>query len=177
MNAANKTLIIGGGIYEAIHEDGGPGLLDECQKLNDCEIGDSKVTLGYKFSANCVFHVVRPKDKNDIKLAIKDCYKSCLQNVLFYDVKSIAFCCVATDIYGFDQRKAAEIAQATVRFWLESNYSSVERVIFVHMKMQTMKYKDLMCAAYFPISKIHLIDNYQDGRFIQTPNIQEKIQK
>ena len=83
-------------------------------------------------------HTVRPGDKNVIKL--KDCYKSCLQNVLTYDVKSIAFCCVATSICGFDQRKAAEIALATVRFWLESNHFSGDHVIFVHVKMQTMKY-------------------------------------
>ena len=76
----------------------------------------------------CFIHTVGPRDKHDIKL--KDCYKSCLQNVLTYSVKSIAFCFVGTAIPGFEQKKAVEIAPATVRLWLESNHSSADRVIF-----------------------------------------------
>ena len=106
-----------------------------------------------------MFHTVRPRDKNDIKL--KDCYKSCLQNVLTYNVKSIAFCCVAKFcillcIPGFDQRKAAEVALATVRLWLESNHSSVYRVIFCTYKNVDYKiYKDLMSTVYLPLSKVY----------------------
>ena len=99
VDAANETLISGGVIFEAIHEAAGPGLL--------LKTGDCKVTLGYKLPANYAFHTVRPRDKYDIKL--KECYKSCLQNVHTYNVKSIAFCCVATGIRGFDHKKAAEI--------------------------------------------------------------------
>ena len=89
VNAANETLISGGGTYEVIREAAGPGLLQECQKLNGCETGACKVTLGYKLPVCYVFHIIRPIDENDIKL--KDCYKSCLQNVLNYNVKSVAF--------------------------------------------------------------------------------------
>ena len=128
VNATSETLISEGGIDGAIHEAAGPGLLHEYQKLNAYETGDCKVTSGYKLPANYVFHTVRPRNENDIKL--KDCYKSCLQNVHTYDVKTIAFCCVATSICGFDERKAAEIALATVRHWLESKHSSVDQVIF-----------------------------------------------
>ena len=113
VNATSETLISEGNTDGAIDEAAVPELLHECQKLNACETGDCKVTSGYKLPANYVFHTVRPRNKYDIKL--KDCYKSCLQNVLTYDVKSIAFCCVATGICGFDQRKAAEIALATGR--------------------------------------------------------------
>ena len=70
-----------------------------------------KVTLGYKLPANYVLYTVRPRDKNDIN-------KLNLHNVLTYDVKSGAFCCVATGFHWFDQRKAAEIAPATVRLFL-----------------------------------------------------------
>ena len=94
MNGAIETLISEGGICGAIHEAAGPGLLHKCHKLKGFETGDCKVTLGYKLPANYVFHTVRPRNENDIKL--KDCYKSCLQNVLTYIVKSIAFCCVGT---------------------------------------------------------------------------------
>ena len=89
MNATSETLISERRIDRAIHEAAGPELLHECQKLNACETGDCKVTSGYKLHANYMFDTVRPRNKNDIKL--KNCYKSCLQNVLTCDVKSIAF--------------------------------------------------------------------------------------
>ena len=159
VNAANETLISGGGIYEAIHEAAGPELLHECQKLNGCETGDCKVTFGYKLPANYVFHTVRPRDKNYIKL--KDCYKTCLQDILTYNITSIAFCCIATGISEFDQKKAAEVALATVRLWLESNHSSVDCVIFCTYENADYEiYKDLMSIVFFPVSKILLTNNY-----------------
>ena len=89
-----------------------------------------------------MFHTVRPRGKNDIKL--KDCYRSCVHSVvLSYDVKSITFYCVATGICGF-------VALATVRIWLELNHSSADPVIFC-------TYEN---ADYFPVSEIHLTDNY-----------------
>ena len=94
-----------------------------------------------------MFHTVRPRDENYIKL--KDCYKNCLQSVLIYNVKSIAFCCIATAISEFDQKKAAEVALATVRLWLESNHSSVDRVIFCTYENADCEiYKDLMSTVY-----------------------------
>ena len=76
-----------------------------------------------------MFHAVRLRDKNDYKL--NDFYKSCLQKVLAYSVKSIAFCCGSINIPWFDRREAAKMALATVRLWLESSHSSVDyRVIF-----------------------------------------------
>ena len=126
--------------------------------LNGCETGDRKVTLGYKLLANYVFHTVRPRDKND---RLKDCYKSCLWDVLTYGVKSIVFCCVASGIHGLDQRKAAEIALATVRLWIESNHFPVDCVIFCIYKNGDYEIdKNLMSIFYLPVSKIHLTDNY-----------------
>ena len=83
-------------------------MLDECQKLNGCETGCFRVTLGYKLPGKYVFHTVKLWDKNDDKL--NDFYKSCLQMVLAYNVKSIAFCCGAIGIPGFDPKKAAKMA-------------------------------------------------------------------
>ena len=79
-----------------------------------------------------LFHAVGPRDQNNQKL--KDCYESCLQIVLTRDIKSIAFCCIATGIFGFNPRKAVEIALNTVRVWLESHHSSIDRVIFCTYK-------------------------------------------
>ena len=77
----NKTLIRGGGIGGAIREIAGPGLLDECRKLNGCETVECKVTLGCKLPAKYVFYTVRLKDKNDYKL--NEFYKSCYREFLF----------------------------------------------------------------------------------------------
>ena len=123
MNAANETLLGGENIDRAR-----PGLLDEFQKVNGCEIGKRKATSDYKLPAIYVFHTVGPRDKNENKL--KDCYESCSQKVGVYSVTSIAFCCIGTCIPGFDPRTAAQMAQGTARLWLESNHFSDDRVIF-----------------------------------------------
>lgn len=94
MHSVNKTLTVGRGIDQAIHEVAGPGLLDECQD---------------------VFYTVRPTVKNDSKL--NECYKSCLQNILAYNVKSVSFCCGAIGIRRFNPRKAAKMELATIRLW------------------------------------------------------------
>ena len=128
VNSVNKALIVGGGIDGAIHEAAGLGLLDECQTFNVCETAECKVTLGYKLRAKYVFHTVKLTDKNDYKL--NDFYKSCLQKVLAYNVKSITFCCGAIGISGFHPRETAKMALATIKLWLESNHSSIDYVIF-----------------------------------------------
>ena len=92
MISANRALIGGGGTDGAIQEAAEPGLLDECQKLNGCETGKCKVTLGYTLPAKYMFHTVRPSDKNDYKL--NDCYKSCLQSLLHFSVEQMVFLCL-----------------------------------------------------------------------------------
>ena len=89
------------GIYEAINEAAAPGLLDECQKLKGCETGKCKVTLGYKLPANNVFDTVRLRNKKENRL--NDCYISCWQEVIVYNIKSFTLCCRAIGIAGFDQ--------------------------------------------------------------------------
>ena len=172
VNAANKTLLGGGGIDKAIHKAAGPELKNEYKKFPEkhpgvrCESGECKVTKviqshGCTLPANYVFHTVGPKNQNSKEL--KDCYESCLQNVLTYPIKSIAFCCIATGIYGFDQRKAAEIALNTVRVWLEYNHLSVNRIIFCTYENEDFGiYKDLMSTVYFPVSNNHLSENINE---------------
>ena len=102
-----------------------------------------------------MFYTVRLRDKNDYKL--NDFYKSCLQKVLAYNIKSIAFCCGATGIPGFHPREDAKMTLATVRLLLESNHSSVDHVIFCTYENADHEiYKDLMSTVYFPVSKYHL---------------------
>ena len=128
MNSVNKTLIGGGYFNGVIHEAAQPGLTDESKKLNGCETGEFRVTLGHNFPAKHVFHTLNLKYKNDYKL--NDFYKSCLWKVLAYNVKSFAFCCEAINIPGSQTKEAAKIGLATVRLWLESNHSSIDHVIF-----------------------------------------------
>ena len=90
-----------------------------------------------------MFHTVRLRDKNDYKL--NDFYKTCLQKVVGYNVKSIAFCYGAISVSGFDPREAAKMALATVRFWLESNHSSIDCVILCTYENANYEiYKDLI---------------------------------
>ena len=105
-----------------------------------------------------MFHSARPRDKNDHNLNC--CCKSCLQ-VLDYNVKSVAFCCGAIDIPGFDPRNGAKVALATVRIWLESNDVSINHVIFHTYESAGQEiYKDLISNVYFPVSKYYLANIY-----------------
>ena len=130
-------------------------MVDECQKLNVCETGECKVTLGYRLPAKYMLNTVRLRDKNDYKL--NDFYRCCLEKVLAYNVKSIAICRGTFGIPGFDSREADKMAIATIRLWLESNHSSIERVIFCANENADYEiYKDLISTVYFPVSKYHL---------------------
>ena len=154
VNSVNKTVTFVGAIDGAIHEAAGPGLVDGCQKLNVCETGECKVTLGHKLPAKYVFHTVRLRYKDDYKL--NDFCKICLEKVFAYNVKSIAFCCGTIGIPGFDPREAAKMAIATVRLWLESNHFSIEHAIFCANENADYKiYKDLMSTVHFPVLKYH----------------------
>ena len=104
-------------------------------------------------------HTVGLRDKKDYKL--NDFYKSCLQKVFGDNVKSIAFCCVAVGVPGFDPRKAAKMVLATVRLWLESNHSSVDHVTFCTRENADYEiYKDPVSTVYFPVSNYHLTNIY-----------------
>ena len=172
VNAATENLEGGGGIDYAIHKAAGSRLLDACLKLpinkrtnNRCETGDSKITPGFDLPAKYVMHTVGPRDRNANKL--KSCYESSFENVLTDNIKSIAFCCIATGIFKFPKRKAAEIALSTARQWLEVNHGSVYRVIFcfygdTKSKQNKSKqvsdfdiYKELM-PVYFPNDKSNI---------------------
>ena len=106
-----------------------------------------------------MFHTVGLRDKKDYKL--NDFYKSCLQKLFGDNVKSIAFCCVAVGVPGFDPRKAAKMVLATVRLWLESNHSSIDHVTFCTLENADYEiYKDLVSSVYFPVSNYHLTNIY-----------------
>lgn len=133
VNAANKTLLGGGGVDGAIHRAAGKELLEECRYLNGCETGEAKITKGYKLSAKFVIHTVGPvwnggKYGEEEKLA--DCYRNSLKIAIENNIKSIAFPAISTGIYRFPLDKAVKIAVKEVKSFLEKN-NSIEKVVFV----------------------------------------------
>jgi O-acetyl-ADP-ribose deacetylase len=133
VNAANETLLGGGGVDGAIHRAAGPELYDECLALRGCKTGDAKITKGYRLPAKYVVHTVGPvwggyKRGEDELLA--SCYRKSLELAVAHELKSIAFPCISTGVYRFPQERAAEIAVREVRSFLDRN-PSIEKVVFV----------------------------------------------
>ncbi len=132
VNAANKSLLGGGGVDGAIHRAAGPGLVKECRKLNGCETGNAKITGGHNLQASFVIHAVGPVwqsgKKNEEKL-LASCYQKSLEIAAEKHLKSIAFPNISTGIYGFPKEKAAGIAISTVTSFLNQN-PKIKKVIF-----------------------------------------------
>lgn len=132
VNAANKSLLGGGGVDGAIHRAAGRELLEECRGLHGCETGQAKITKGYKLPAKYVIHTVGPiysgSATDPVKLA--DCYRNSLDLAAANDVHSIAFPAISTGVYGYPKAAACKIAVDTVKAWLETHTDYEMQIIF-----------------------------------------------
>ena len=139
VNAANTSLLGGGGVDGAIHRAAGPELLAECRTLHGCPTGEAKLTRGYRLTARWVIHTVGPvwrggHDFEDEVLA--NCYRRSLEVAVQNGVRSVAFPAISTGIYGFPLERATRIAAREVSAFLEK-HPTVEKVLFVCFDRRT----------------------------------------
>lgn len=147
VNAANRTLLGGGGVDGAIHKAAGIELLKECKTLNGCNTGEAKLTYAYNLPAKYVIHTVGPiwkgGHKNEVKL-LADCYKKSLELAVKRKIKTIAFPSISTGIYGFPKEKASKIAFETIDKF-QNNNNKIRKIIFCTFDEDNFKlYKKLL---------------------------------
>ncbi len=133
VNAANRSLLGGGGVDGAIHRAAGPMLLEACRKLNGCETGEAKITEGFNLPSRYVIHTVGPVwqggSRGEPKL-LRSCYLTSLSLAAGHGLRSVAFPNISTGVYGYPREQAAQIAIEAVQHFME-NPGSVREVLFV----------------------------------------------
>ncbi|CAN9515060.1 unnamed protein product [Ophioblennius macclurei] len=134
VNAANKTLLGGGGVDGAIHRAAGPYLKKECASLLGCETGEAKITSGYGLPASYVIHTVGPMAHGGVgateETALRSCYRNSLEMAAKHSARSVAFPCISTGVYGYPPEQAVHQALTAVREFLDVHHDKLDRVIF-----------------------------------------------
>jgi O-acetyl-ADP-ribose deacetylase (regulator of RNase III) len=133
VNAANTSLLGGGGVDGAIHRAAGPDLLKECRTLGGCETGSAKITGGYRLKARKVIHAVGPVwhgGHANEETSLAGCYRKAIELAATHELASLAYPAISTGVYRFPPNRAARIAVGTVASELAANAREIERVVF-----------------------------------------------
>jgi len=155
VNAANKSLLGGGGVDGVIHAAAGRGLLEECRTLKGCETGQAKITKGYKLPAKHVIHAVGPiyhsSVATEVAAELASCYRVSLDLTISNQLSSVAFCAISTGIYGYPIVDATHIALNEVRTYLEHlTEDKAIQVIFVVWSDKDKEVYENLIPLYFP---------------------------
>ena len=147
VNAANCSLLGGGGVDGAIHMAAGTGLLNECRGLNGCRTGEAKITRGYRLPARHVIHTPGPRwrdGQHGEPELLASCYRTCLELAESNGLHSVAFCCISTGEFRFPNELAAEIAIQTVGEWQRQNPEKIKVIFNVFKDSDYEIYKRLL---------------------------------
>jgi len=155
VNAANKSLLGGGGVDGAIHSAAGNKLYKECKTLGGCETGDAKITSAYRLPSKHIIHTVGPiYSRSDVETRaqqLDSCYKTSLNLAVEHNLKHIAFPSISTGIYGYPIQDATHIALDVVRRFCESDVGSkLDRIIFVVWSNKDKEVYETLIPEYFP---------------------------
>jgi O-acetyl-ADP-ribose deacetylase (regulator of RNase III) len=143
VNAANETLLGGGGVDGAIHRAAGPGLLAECRGLGGCDTGDAKITAGHRLAARHVIHTVGPiwqGGDNDEDALLASCYRRSLELAVKHRLTSIAYPAISTGVYAFPPDRAARIATGTIVSDLAAHPQGIARVVLCCFSAQSAQH-------------------------------------